>query len=174
MSQRCGLLIIFTGDGKGKTTAAVGLAVRALGSGLRTSIVQFVKQRETGEHRALARLGDGIEILRLGTGFVCGAPPPKEAVAAAGKALETARDRLVGGRFDLVVLDEIFSALAAGLLAERDILDLIDLRPAQVHLVMTGRGAPPSAVARADLVTEMRCVRHPCDRGVQAQPGIEL
>jgi cob(I)alamin adenosyltransferase len=175
MAERRGLLILLTGDGKGKTTAAIGLAVRALGAGLRTSILQFIKERETGEHRALAQVaGDRIEVLRLGSGFVLGKPPPAEAVAAARKALELARARLTGGRFDMVVLDEVFPALAAELVCEQEILELADLRPPQVHLVLTGCGAPQSVIERADLVTEMRCVKHPHDRGVEAQPGIEL
>ena len=175
MGQRRGLLIVFTGDGKGKTTAAVGLAVRALGAGLRTVILQFVKERESGEQRALALVaGDRIEVLRLGSGFVRQKPPPAEALAAARQALALARARLTGGQFDLVVLDEIFPALAAGLVSEREILDLAALRPPQVYLVLTGRGAPQSVIEGADLVTEMRCIKHPHDRGVEAQPGIEL
>lgn len=175
MTQPRGLLIIFTGDGKGKTTAALGMALRALGAGLRVSILQFVKQTETGEHRALARLaGEGIEILRLGTGFVVGSPPSAEAVAAAQRGLELACRRLTERRFDLVILDEIFPAVEAGLLTERGVLDLVDLRPPEVHLVMTGRGAPESAIERADLVTDMRCLKHPHDSGLDAQPGIEL
>ena len=175
VNPRRGIVLVFTGDGKGKTTAALGMALRALGAGLRTSVLQFVKQRETGEHRALADLAAGrIEILRLGTGFVGSGAPPEQALAAAGKALALARERLTGGRFDLVVLDEILPAVEAGLVSERDVLDLIDLRPAEVHLVLTGRGATPKVIERADLVTDMRSVKHPHDRGLGAQPGIEL
>ena len=175
MNERNGLILVYTGDGKGKTTAALGLALRALGSGLRTSILQFMKTQETGEHRALAELAEGrIEILRLGTGFVLGdAPPPKAAVDAARHALSLARERLTGGRFDLVVLDEVFPAMAARLIAERDLLDLLDLRPSGVHLVLTGRGAPQSILDRADIVTEMVCVKHAFDCGTEAQDGIE-
>jgi cob(I)alamin adenosyltransferase len=174
MGERRGLLIVYTGDGEGKTTAALGLALRAVGSGLRVSILQFVKQQETGEHRALARLEGPVEILRLGEGFVFRAPPTEGQLAAARRALALARERLTGGRRDLVVLDEIFPALAAHLVSEQEILDLARARPANVHLVMTGRDAPASIVDLADLVTEMRCVRHPHDRDVEAQPGIEL
>ncbi len=175
MADRHGLLMIHTGEGKGKTSAALGLALRAWGAGLRVSILQFVKQRETGEHRAVARIASpDLEIELLGTGFVFQAPPAAEAVAAARRALEAARARLTGGRFDLVILDEIFSALAAGLVTEAEIVALADLRPATVHLLLTGCGAPAALVERADLVTEMRNVKHPFDRGVEAQAGIEF
>ena len=175
MAERQGLLVVFTGDGKGKTTAALGLAVRALGSGLRTTILQFVKAGETGEHRALSQVAPGqIEILRLGTGLVFNKPASAEARSAARAALETVRARLTGGQFDIVVVDEIFPALAAELVSEQEILELADLRPPGVHLVLTGRGAPPSVIERADLVTEMRLVKHPFARGIKAQAGIEL
>jgi cob(I)alamin adenosyltransferase len=123
----------------------------------------------------LARLGGRrIEILRLGTGFVTRQPPPEEAVEAARRGLALARERLAGGGFDLVILDEIFPACQAGLVTETEILDLIRCRPPGVHLVMTGRGAPAAAVERADLVTEMRCVKHPGEGGAEGQAGIEF
>ena len=182
MTHRRGLLIVYTGDGKGKTTAALGMALRAVGSDMRVSVIQFVKQRETGEHRAIARMGAGmgagmggrIEILLLGTGFVVDSPPPRQAVEAARRGLEIARDRLIGGRTEMVVLDEIFPAMKAGLIGEKDIHDLLDLRPGGVHLVLTGRDAPQSVIDRADLVTEMRCLNHPCEQGLEALPGIDL
>ncbi|NIA21220.1 MAG: cob(I)yrinic acid a,c-diamide adenosyltransferase [Anaerolineaceae bacterium] len=182
MKQRKGLVVVYTGDGKGKTTAALGLALRAAGSDMRVSIIQFVKQRETGEHRAIARMGDGvgagvgagIEILRLGTGFVVDSPPPRQAVEAARSGLELARDRLTGGRTEMVVLDEIFPAMKARLLGEKEIHELLDLRPEGVHLVLTGRDAPQSVIERADLATEMRCLKHPCEQGLEALPGIDL
>lgn len=186
MKQRRGLVVVYTGDGKGKTTAAFGLALRAAGSDMRVSIIQFVKQQETGEHRAIARMGDrveagagegleaGIEILRRGTGFVVDSPPPRQAVEAARSGLEVARDRLTGGRTQMVILDEIFPAMKARLLDEKEIHELLDLRPEEVHLVLTGRDAPQSVIDRADLVTEMRCLKHPCEQGLEALPGIDL
>jgi len=175
MGERRGLLIVFTGGGKGKTTAAIGLAVRALGSGMRTSIIQFIKEWETGEHRALPQLSEGrIEVLRMGSGFVFSRPAPAEAVEAARKAVETARERLTGGNYDIVVVDEIFAAVEAGLISEKEVLGLAEVRPAGVHLVMTGRGAPQSIVERADTVTEMRAIKHHYTQGVKAQAGIEL
>ena len=178
MTRRHGLVIVYTGGGKGKTTAALGMALRAVGSDMRVSVIQFIKQRETGEHRAIAQMGAGmgerIEILRLGTGFVVDSPPPRQAVEAARRGLEIARDRLAGSSAEMVVLDEIFPAMKAGLIGETEIHELLDLRPENVHLVLTGRDAPQSVIDRADLVTEMRCLKHPCEQGLEAQPGIEL
>ena len=123
----------------------------------------------------MAAIGsERLEVLRLGTGFVVQTSPPAEAVAAARGGLELAGERLTGGRFDLVILDEIFSALTAGLVTEAEIAALADLRPGTVHLLLTGRGAPAGLVARADLVTEMRDVKHPFERGLEAQAGIEF
>lgn len=170
-----GLVIINTGDGKGKTTAALGLALRAAGNGQRVAILQFVKHDEAGEHRAIEDLpGRPIDIQRMGTGFVTTSPPPAEAVDAARAAMAEARSRLTCGQWDTVVLDEVFAALTAKLVTEEDILSLIALRPPAVHLVLTGRAAPAGVVARADLVTEMRCIKHPHDNGIAAQPGIEF
>jgi cob(I)alamin adenosyltransferase len=176
MKERTGLVIVYTGDGKGKTTAALGLVVRALGAGMRAAVVQFIKSQPSGEHRALAELSGGrVEILLCGTGFVrSDGPPPPEAVAAAKRALELARQRVQGGTCDLVVLDESLPAVAAGLLAEGDLLALLDSRSAAVHVVLTGRGATAAVIDRADVVTEMRCVKHAFDRGRTAQPGIEM
>jgi len=175
MNKNDGLFIIFTGEGKGKTTMALGMALRATGSGLRTTILQFIKHQEAGEHRALVRMSlPGMEILRLGTGFVRGDPPPREAVDAARRALAVAQKKIAEGDFSIVVLDEVFPALAAGLISEQDLRCLVDLRPAGVHVVMTGRGAPAWAIERADLVTEMRCIKHPGDLGAEAQAGIEF
>jgi cob(I)alamin adenosyltransferase len=175
MSERRGLLMIYTGDGKGKTSAALGMALRAWGAGLRVSILQFVKQQETGEHRAVAAIGsERLEVLRLGTGFVVQTSPPAEAVAAARGGLELAGERLTGGRWDLVILDEIFSALSTNLVTEAEIQELADLRPPGVHLLLTGRGAPPSLIQRADLVTEMLAIKHPFEGGLEPQAGIEF
>jgi len=176
MDVRRGLVIVYTGDGKGKTTAALGLTVRALGAGLRAAIVQFMKAQPASEHRALAEWPAArLEILLCGTGFVrSGGPPPPEAVSAARRALDLARQRITGGACDLVVLDEVLAAVAARLLTEGDVLDLLAARPAAVHVVLTGRGATQAVIDRADIVTEMRCVKHAFDRGQSAQPGIEM
>ncbi len=171
-----GLVIVFTGDGKGKTCAALGQAVRAVGRGLRVLVVQFLKARASGEHKAARRLAPDLEIRVMGRGFV---PPPEDPAfeehrAAAREALQYARQMLRSGQRDMVVADEILTAVGLKVLAEEDVLALLDARPRGVHLVLTGRGATERLVARADLVTEMRALKHPHDSGAAAEPGIEF
>lgn len=173
---RRGLVMIFTGDGKGKTTAALGLGLRAWGQGMRVLVLQFLKSPSwpAGEREAVRRL-EGFEIRPLGLGFVRGRGedelrPHRE---AARQALTVAREAVAGGEWDLVVLDEIFVALSLGLLAEEDLHAILDARSPSLHLALTGRGAPETVVARADLVTEMREVKHHYTRGIKAQKGIE-
>lgn len=173
---RRGLVMVFTGDGKGKTTAALGMGLRAWGHGMRVLVLQFLKSPSwpTGEREAVRHL-EGFEIRPLGLGFVRGKSeeelrPHRE---AAGKALAVAREALAAGKWDLVVLDEVFAAINLGLLTEEAVHALLDARSPAVHLVLTGRGAPERIIARADLVTEMREVKHHYARGVGAQRGIE-
>ena len=166
-------ILLFTGDGKGKTTAALGMAMRAVGHGMRVAFIQFVKAWSVGEHEAAARLAPQLEVFRLGKGFVVGEPAP-EHLAAAREALEFVRRCLVAGRYQMVVADEILTAVGLKLLSAAEVDDLLAARPAEVHLVLTGRGAWPSLIERADLVTEMRLVKHPYDKGVMAQEGVEF
>lgn len=168
-----GCVHVYTGDGKGKTTAAIGLAVRAAGAGLRVYIAQFMKQGDYAEVRALARLGGAVRLEQFGTGrFVRGRPDTAE-LAAGRRGLEAARRVLEAGEHAVVILDEANVAAACGILAEADLLALIAARPPHVELVFTGRGAPAALIDRADLVTEMRCIRHYFAQGVPARPGIE-
>ncbi|HOX39754.1 MAG TPA: cob(I)yrinic acid a,c-diamide adenosyltransferase [Candidatus Brocadiia bacterium] len=175
MSDGQGLIIILTGEGKGKTTSAFGMVLRACGHGLRASVIQFVKADESGEVAALSARFPEIETVRAGLGFVPQPEHPDFArhKAAAHDGLQAARGLIRSGRLDLVVLDEIICAMDLRLLAESDILELMDEKPARMHLALTGRGATPALVQRADLVTEMRCVKHPYDKGIKAAPGIE-
>ncbi len=171
-----GLVIVFTGDGKGKTCAALGQAMRAVGRGLRVLVVQFLKACASGEHKAARRLAPDLEIRVMGRGFV---PPPEDPAfeehrAAAREAVQYARQMLRSGQRDMVVADEILTAVGLKVLAEEDVLALLDARPRGVHLVLTGRGATERLVARADLVTEMRALKHPHDSGAAAEPGIEF
>ncbi len=175
MSEKRGLVLVFTGDGKGKTTAALGLALRAWGQGMRVLVIQFIKADvETGELKAAARL-DGLEIRPLGAGFVY--PGDEQALErhreAATAALAAGRAALEGKQHHMIVLDEIFYALGLDLVTAEQVLALLALKPEGVHLVLTGRGAPPEILARADLVTEMREIRHHYRNGVKAQQGIE-
>ena len=168
-----GFVQVYTGDGKGKTTAALGLALRAAGAGLRVYFGQFIKNADYSEIKALARFADCITVRQFGRGCFLLTEPAPEDRAAARRALDAIGLALVSGDYDLVIADEANVAVALGLIEPDDLVSLIDLRPEQVELVLTGRGAPEAVLARADLVTEMRCVRHYYDRGVLARPGIE-
>jgi cob(I)alamin adenosyltransferase len=169
-----GLVQVYTGEGKGKTTAALGLVLRAAGWGLRAYIAQFLKHGPSGEREALARLAPLVTLERFGRpGFLRLGELTAEDRALAEEGFARAREALVGGAYDLVILDEINTALAFGLLSEQAVLDLIAARPAQVELVLTGRGATPGILAAADLVTRMVEEKHPYQRGISARRGIE-
>ena len=176
-----GLVIVHTGDGKGKTTAALGLALRAWGDGLRVLILQFIKGGwRGGELNAIAALaksaaGGTIELRQMGKGFTRkGDVDAAEHQRAAQAALAEARAAITSGAWDLVILDEINYAVKFGLLETSDVLALLDARPPALHVVLTGRDAAPEVIARADLVTEMHLVKHPFQHGVKAQRGIEF
>ena len=170
--ERHGLILVHTGDGKGKTTAALGLAVRAFGAGLKVLILQFIKGRKrSGELKALDALG--IEVRQLGLGFIT-----EENFAAQKKsarsAIELAQKEILSGAWDLIILDEINYAVKFGLVEASEIFGLIKIRPPQMHLVFTGRDALPELIDAADLVTEMKLVKHPFQQGIVAQSGIEF
>ncbi len=167
-----GRVLLFTGDGKGKTTAALGLGLRALGRGLRVCVVQFIKsRRDTGEIQAAAAFGNRFEILPAGRGFVKGQGGEPEDRALARAALELARHKM--HECDLLVLDEVNCAVKAGLLEVDDVLALLRQKPAALHVVLTGRDALPQLVAAADTATDMRNLKHAYDNGSQAMPGVE-
>jgi cob(I)alamin adenosyltransferase len=175
-----GFVHVYTGDGKGKTTAALGLSVRAALAGLHVFIGQFMKGSDYAELRlpeldfdALA--GGGVELVQYGSPrLICqGEEPDEDDRRRARAGLEDLTTRLAAGGHDLVVADEILVTLHFGLLDERHVLDLIDRRPPRVELVLTGRGAPEAVIERADLVTRMQEVRHYFARGVTARRGIE-
>ena len=169
-----GLVILLTGHGKGKTTSAFGQALRAAGQGLTVCIIQFIKQKsDTGEVMALQPLGDRIEIHTTGSGFTWTARDRREVVEAAARGWELAR-RKIAGPYDMVVLDEFTYLLTHRLLDEKEVLQCFRDRPAGQHLVITGRDAGPSLLEFADLVTEMREIKHPYHRGVKAMKGVEF
>ncbi len=182
-----GLVQVYTGGGKGKTTAALGLALRAAGHNLRTCIIQFMKYGwETGEREALARLAPEIEIHVFGAaqwGDRSKAskdtnwwelPPSEEDRTQAQAALAFAQRAATSSEWDLVVLDEVFGALKYGLISLAQLLDLIRTKPLKVELILTGREAPTEIIEAADLVTEMVEVKHPLRQGVKARKGIEF
>jgi cob(I)alamin adenosyltransferase len=172
-----GLVIVFTGDGKGKSSAAFGITFRAFGHKMYTSIVQFIKSPSaTGEARAAERLSPEIEFFTLGKGFVncCESSMTfDEHKKAAHEALEVARRRIHAGAWDIVVLDEINNAVQLGLIDIKEVLDLVRNKPSALHVILTGRDAHPDLIAAADMVTEMRDIKHPYHTGATAQKGID-
>ncbi|HEX2171620.1 MAG TPA: cob(I)yrinic acid a,c-diamide adenosyltransferase, partial [Dehalococcoidia bacterium] len=168
------------GNGKGKTTAAMGLVLRAAGNRMPVLVVQFIKGTwKTGEQESIKALAPHVEMIRTGRGFtIDDLRDPKitqeEHEQAAAEGFRLAREKLLSGRYKLVVLDEILGAIRAELVSLEDVVDLIERKPPDVHLVLTGRGAPPEIVERADLVTEMTEIKHPYHQGIAPQRGIEF
>jgi len=170
-----GLVQVYTGDGKGKTTAAFGLALRAIGRGLKVYIIQFIKGGfDYGELYVVDKLPN-ITLKAFGRGrFVTELPPPEEDVKLAEEALELAEKVVKSGEHDVVILDEINVALHLKLISLERVLELIKNKPEHVELILTGRYAPKEIIDVADLVTEMREVKHPYRSGYQARKGIEF
>jgi cob(I)alamin adenosyltransferase len=169
-----GYIQVYTGDGKGKTTCALGLAFRAVGQGLKVFVVHFMKGRDTGESRAAARLAPDLTLQFFGKpGLINLKAPSADDLAMVQEAWSLARDLIDAGSHDLVVLDEINLALAFRLIPLDEALEVLKNRPAHVEVVLTGRQAPAELIALADLVTEMRPVKHYYQAGVKARAGIE-
>jgi len=175
MKLERGCVQVYTGDCKGKTTAALGLAMRAVGRGLKVIMIQFMKGGGPyGEHLAAARLAPELTIIPTGRpGWVNRDNPAEEDKRLAADALAMAREKLLSNEYDLVILDEINGAVFFGLLSVDDQLDLIRQRPAKVELVFTGRNVDSRVIEAADLVTEMREIKHYYKAGVPAREGIE-
>ncbi|MEE8201266.1 MAG: cob(I)yrinic acid a,c-diamide adenosyltransferase [Candidatus Acidoferrales bacterium] len=173
--KKKGLIIVYTGPGKGKTTAALGLAFRAVGSGLKVLMVQFIKGSwHYGELDAVKTFGDQFEIRPMGKGFVkLGGEPDPEHKKAAEEAWGFAREKIFAGDYDMIILDEINYAISYGLLPLDAVLETLKQKPESVHLVLTGRNARNEVIELADMVTEMREVKHPYQKGIGAQRGIE-
>ncbi len=171
-----GLVLVFTGDGKGKTTAALGLVLRTLGHGEQVAVVQFIKGGwQPGEAKALELFGDALHWHALGEGFTWETQDRERDRALVQQAWERSCHYLADPDRKLVVLDEVNVALKLGYLAVEQVLEGLALRPELTHVVLTGRGAPPPLLERADLVTEMKLMRHPFrEQGVKAQRGIEF
>jgi len=164
---------IYTGNGKGKTTASLGLCLRAIANGMKVFYGQFLKSGESSEFSIL-RSFDNFEYHSFGpVRFICGRNPSEEELKAAEKSVEDVIKRLKSGDYDVMVLDEIFPALNAGLIPETAIENIIKARSEKTELILTGRGAPENIIAIADLVTEMREVKHYWTKGVSARKGIE-
>lgn len=172
-----GLIIVHTGNGKGKTTAALGLGLRAWGQGLKVLVVQFIKGGwEYGELAAIGKLSPNFVIKQLGEGFIKGSSQDKMAEhrAAAQSALKAATEAVSSEKWDMIILDEINYAVKFGLLSSEEVLAVLDNKPPALHLVLTGRDVRDEIVEKADLVTEMKEIKHPYQKGIKAQKGIEF
>lgn len=172
-----GYIQVYTGKGKGKTTAALGLALRAAGRGLKTYIAQFLKAQPSGEVEASLKLSPDIKIERFGrTGFIEikeGSEPEEDDIRLARFGLFRALEAMLSGDYQIIILDEINVAVHLKIISEQELLDFISRKPPGVELVLTGRNAPERVIEIADLVTEMKEIKHYYNRGVKARPGIE-
>ena len=171
---RKGLLIVYTGDGKGKTTAALGLVFRALGRGYRVAVVQFIKGTwKTGEAVIAKEFAGRLDFLSMGDGFTWITQNYEEDVASARRAWEKCLELLADPHYQVVVFDELNYVLKYNFLPVAEVVEGLKRRPPQMHVVITGRDAPKELIAVADLVTEMREVKHPYKVGIKAQPGVD-
>ena len=174
-TEERGLLIVHTGAGKGKSTAAFGMVLRCLGHGMRVGIVQFVKGAwGTGERTVLARFPDLVTCRAMGEGFTWDTQDRVRDIAAARAAWEAAREMIADPSYRLVLLDELNIVLRYDYLPRDEVMAALTGKPRDLHVVVTGRNAPPELIEAADLVTEMTLVKHPFRAGVKAQAGIEF
>tara|TARA_B100001971_G_C17801273_1_gene339458 strand:+ start:37 stop:570 length:534 start_codon:yes stop_codon:yes gene_type:complete len=173
-----GLVIVYTGGGKGKTSAALGLVLRAVGYNHKVCMIQFVKGSwHYGELDSAKRLAPEFEMITAGKGFVGildDKSPRKDHVKAANDTLEISKEKIMSGKFDVVILDEINYALQLELLNLNDVIDLIKSKPSELDLVLTGNHAAKEVIELADLVTEMKEIKHPFKSGIKAKKGIDF
>ncbi|RMF05390.1 cob(I)yrinic acid a,c-diamide adenosyltransferase [Candidatus Woesearchaeota archaeon] len=172
-----GITHVYTGDGKGKTTAALGMALRGCGYGMKTAMIQFIKGTwHYGELDGAKQLNGCLEIHPLGKGFVgiMGDKLPfEEHKKAAKNALKVAREKMLSGEYSTIILDEVHNAIDLGLISREEVLKLMDEKPEKVNLVLTGRNAPKEIIEKADLVSEVKMVKHYYNRGIKAIRGVE-
>jgi cob(I)alamin adenosyltransferase len=176
--EKKGLLIINTGNGKGKTTAALGICVRAVGYDMKVAILQFIKGSwHYGELDGIKRLAPNVELFQGGkgvVGIIDDKLPREEHEKAATEALKFAESLMLSGKYDILILDELNVAVSLGLVKITDVLSLLDKKPAKMDIVITGRDARQELIDRADLVTEMKEIKHPYQKGILAQRGIDF
>ncbi|MDP2752825.1 MAG: cob(I)yrinic acid a,c-diamide adenosyltransferase [Nitrospirota bacterium] len=175
--EKVGLIIVITGHGKGKTTSALGIALRAVGYGMKVCIIEFIKgDMYSGEIDGIKRLSPNVELHLTGKGF-CGIEgnpyPYKEHRANAQDALKLAKEKMLSKKFDILILDEINNALQLKLVDLPQVLELIENKPLLMHLILTGRGAHPEVIKRAHTVTEMKEIKHAFRQGIEPQKGID-
>ena len=171
--EQLGLVQIYTGNGKGKSTAAFGLAFRAAGRGLNVLVLQFLKPAVGYGEQISCERCPNITLLSMGLDHFVSKKPKQEDIDAARAALDKSCELMNTGKYDVVILDEALNAVRLNLLTDAEIIEALKRRPAHVEVVMTGRGITPALEEYADLVTEMKLVKHPYDRGIQARVGIE-
>ncbi len=177
--KRHGLTIVYTGNGKGKTTASIGLVVRAAGNRMRVFFLQFIKGQWKSGEREILRALPGVDLEVTGRGFtIDGLRDPRipmdDHAAAAAIGWQRAKEIVRSGDYDLIVLDEILGAVHADLVPLVELLELVRTKPAHLHLVLTGRDAPGELIEAADMVSEVLPIKHPFERGIKAQRGIEF
>ncbi|MDB5352087.1 MAG: cob(I)alamin adenosyltransferase [Planctomycetota bacterium] len=173
--RRHGLILVNTGDGKGKTTAALGLAFRALGVGFKVFMVQYIKGKwKTGEKKMADRLAPEMTILPMGDGFTWDTKNPEQDIATTMKIWEVSKEAIASGKYDVVILDEINVVMKLGYLDPKLVVEFLKARDPRQHVVLTGRGAPPEIIEAADLVSEIVPIKHPYKSGIKAQLGIEF
>jgi cob(I)alamin adenosyltransferase len=176
--EKDGLVIVYTGKGKGKTTAALGMALRATGYNHKICMIQFIKGSwHYGEMTSSKRLEPEFELIAIGKGFVGildDKTPPEIHQKIADEAVEISKEKILSGKYDIVILDEINYAVNLGLVSVEKVLELIKIKPVQLNLVLTGNHAKPEIIEVADLVTEMREIKHPFQQGIRAKKGIDF
>ena len=171
--KRVGLVIVYTGDGKGKTTAAIGTAFRAVGVGFKVKMIQFIKGSwDYGELHTAEKL-ENFEIVPMGEGFTWETKDRERDTEIANKTWSACREALEKGDHDLLIFDEINVALSLGYLEVGKVVEALKAKPDDMHVILTGRGAPQELIEAADLVTEMKEIKHPFHSGIYAQRGIE-
>jgi cob(I)alamin adenosyltransferase len=175
--QRKGLIVVMTGNGKGKSTSAMGIALRAWGQGMRVCIIQFMKgDLYSGEWDAIRRMGDGIELHATGKGFcgIQGNPYPwAEHRANAQDAVDLACEKMASGLYDVMILDELNNSLKLELVDLEQVLDIIRKKPPLMHMIITGRDAHPQVIELADTASEVREIKHAYRKGIEPQPGVD-
>lgn len=171
-----GIIEVYTGDGKGKTTAAIGLAARAWGRGLKVKVFQFLKAAgESGEHWAFLSFNPALHIYPFGTGeFIFDQPPSPKEIELATQGWEQVEEAISSDKLDMVIIDEISHVINKGILPLEKVLTALKGKPERLELILTGRDMPEEIIELADLVTEMKLVKHPYQKGVTARKGIEF
>ncbi len=174
VKEQLGLVQVYTGNGKGKTTAALGLAFRAVGCGLNVIMIQFLKPDEGCGEQIMGKRTPGFKILPMGADHMDGTRVNQETEGElTAKAMDACRDALTSGEYDIVIMDEILNSLRFKLVTNEDIISMLDSKAPNTEVILTGRGATPEIIDYADLVTEMKPIKHPAQKGIPARRGIE-